>query len=260
MGFSSVSNQLWPKNQHELNWKIENHTTNLSKSQSTCHTFFENIHYLSRSTHCELQLSFPLKQIHLPEPPELAAWAVACSVLLKQSKGDRKKNKNLSSEGRFQQSDLPFEETARSLRRARRQVEPRLCLHQQLTSRWSLTPLWTLFELPWQLLWYETLPSPPDIPVQNFCHASQSGQLLMETMFLSGMWQRDGGMCRLDASGMGGFPLWILPVQYEAARNHTGRWCGSCCWERFDGPVIITINTQEWFWYYNCVWLIAGNP
>lgn len=100
-------------------------------------------------------------QIRPPHVPELADSAVACCILLKPTKGIWEKNKNLSSTGRFQRSDLPSEETAKRLQCARRQVEPPFCLHQLLTSRWSLTPLWTFFELPWQLLWYETLSLPP---------------------------------------------------------------------------------------------------
>lgn len=154
MGFSSASTKLWSTNQH---WKLEKHTPNLSKYLS--HIFWKYSLFVMLYT-LWASIVFSPKQIHLPEVPELAASAVACYILLKQSKGIRKKNKNLSSEGRFQQSDLPFEETAEWLQCVRRQVESRFCLHQQLTSRWSLTPLWTLFELPWQLVWYEMLPPP----------------------------------------------------------------------------------------------------
>lgn len=100
--------------------------------------------------------------------------------------------------------------------------------HVKVKSDYFLNPLWT--SLTACVIWNAPLPS-----IQNFSHASQSGRLLMETLFLSAMWQRNGEICCLYVSCMGGFPLWILPVQYQATRNHTGHWCGSRYWEGFDG-------------------------
>lgn len=136
-----------------------------------------------------------------------------------------KNNKNLSAGRRLQQSDLPFEETARCLRRARRQVESQFCL---LVSRWSLTPFWTIFELPWQLLWYRGTPPPPPPPSRTFCHASQSGRLLKETVFLYATWQRAGGICWLESH------FWILRLEIHADRNYTEHWGSSCLLEGFE--------------------------
>lgn len=116
-----------------------------------------------------------------------------------------KNNKNLSAGRRLQHSDLPFKETARCLRCARRQVESQFCL---LVSRWSLAPFWTIFELPWQLLWYRGTPHHRHTTLsRTFCHASQSGRRLKETVFLCATWRRAGGICWLDAWGGDGFPL-----------------------------------------------------
>lgn len=147
MGFSSASYKLWPTNK-------ESHA-DLSKHLSRF--FFCNVPCLSCRTRCELQLSFLLNKyvfLNCQSRPS-QRWPVI--FYWSSRKAFARKTKTCHQRGKFQQSDLPVEETADCLQYVRRQVESHFCL---LTSRWSLTPLWTLFELPWQLVWYETLPTP----------------------------------------------------------------------------------------------------
>lgn len=172
---------------------------------------------------------FSPKQIYRPELLELAASAVACYILLKQSKGIGKKNKDLLSEGRFQQSDLPFKETAERLQCVRLLFAP--TARVKVKSDSALNPLWT--SLTACVIWNAPLTLPP---IQNFCHASQSGQLLMETMFFFPVCDRE---MVGSASGMGGF--YLLDPASSASSRQESQWHGFCYWERFDGPVIITI-------------------
>lgn len=226
MGFSSVSNKLWRiSSERTENYRIT--------PWSTCHIFFENIRYLSCCTNCERQLSFLLnKYIFLNCQSWLPLrWPVIFYWSSRKASGRKTKtchqrgdSSNLTCHSRRQGNVCSMRDVRWSL-----SVLFAPTAHVKVKSDSSLNPLWT--SLTACVIWNAPLP-----PSQNFCHAPQSGQLLMETtLFLSGMWQRDGGICWLDASGMGGFPLWILPVQYQAARNHTGHWCGSCYWERFNG-------------------------
>lgn len=154
---------------------------------------------------------------------QFAATVVACFILLRQSRFLPKKNKNLSSDGSFRKSDLSLEQTGERLRCARRQVESQFCLCQQahvkVKADSSLNPLWTSLTacVIWNALCYTHQP-----PIHSFCHASESGQWMMETLFFSGMWESDSGICRLHvAYSMSWFPIWTLPVQFWTARNYT---------------------------------------
>ena len=191
----------WDSQAYPINFdrQIKNHTPIY---QSACLTFFFKCWLLVMPYAVGASIVFPPKQIHLPELPESAISAVARYILLKRSKGICKKNKNLSSEGEIP----PIWPAIRGDSRMPAVCETSgrvslLFAHFKVKSDSSVNPLWT--SLTACVIWNATHP-----PVQNFCHASQSGQLLMETMFLSGMWWRDGGgVWWLDASGVGGFLL-----------------------------------------------------
>jgi len=126
---------------------------------------------------------FP-KQTNFSEVPELAAEAVALSILLKQSKGIQKKNKNLPSGGRFQQANLTFAKTS--------QMQETACETSGRVSSLPSHQVWLYSEasLNWQLVWYEMLLSPH----LKLFHASQSGRFFMEA-FVFHMLQKDGGIC-----------------------------------------------------------------
>lgn len=149
--------------------------------------------------------------IHLPELPQ--RWSVY--ILLKQSKFIPKKNKSLSSEGRFLQSHLPFQ-AGKCRRCARRQVESRFCLHQQahvkVKSDFSLNPLWT--SLTARVIWNPPPSSPHPNPELPSCFTKRPASdwdpvpLLYAT---EGWW-----ICWLDYRLIIGFPLWIMPFQYQS--------------------------------------------
>lgn len=165
-------------------------------------------------THGELRFSSPEK-IHPPELPESAASAPACYYFIERVERQLKEKQNLVIRGEIPAIWPAIREDSEESETSGRVSDLfAATAHVRVKADSSLNPLWT--SLTACVMWNALLP-----PVQNFCHASQSGWLLIETMLFSGMWQRDFGICWLDASGIVGFSFWILSVQNKAARNYT---------------------------------------
>lgn len=182
----------WDSQAHPINFdrQIKNHTPIY---QSACLAFFFfNVCCFSCRTLCELQLSFLLNKyifLNCQSRPS-QRWPVI--FYWSSRKASARKTKTCHQRGEIPaiwpaiRGDSGMSAVCETSGRV-----SLLFAHFKVKSDSSVNPLWT--SLTACVIWNATHPL-----VQNFCHASQSGQLLMETMLLSSMWQRDGGGRRSD--------------------------------------------------------------
>lgn len=221
MGFSSVSNKLWPTNQQQNESKTgESHLEFIK----VLVTYFLKIHYLSCCTHCNCLFSETntsswsasagcLGLLYFTEaverhPKEKQKLVIGGEIpaIWPAIRGDRETAAACETSGRV--SGL-FAPTA----------------HVKVKSDSSLNPLWT--SLTACVIWNAPPPQSFLRPELWSCFTKRTtsdGDLVPFRYVTERWWDL---LVRCVRCG------WLSAL--DSARNHTGHWCGSCYLEGFHG-------------------------